>query len=129
MPIKPARPCAYPGCPHLTRHRSGYCEQHLKLTRRQHDRERGTATQRGYDVRWRRYRKIYLNEHPLCALCLKKDPPVVRAAALVDHIKPVAGPGDPLFWDPENHHPLCAECHNVKTAKEDGAFGNRPRPR
>ncbi|WP_144469068.1 HNH endonuclease signature motif containing protein, partial [Bacillus pumilus] len=29
-----------------------------------------------------------------------------------------------LFWDSSNWQPLCASCHNRKTAKEDGGFGN-----
>lgn len=126
MPQKPSRPCRYPGCPHLTDDKSGYCEQHLQQTRRQYDQQRGTAVQRGYDYRWQQYAKAYLAEHPLCVLCLKKQPPVTRAATLVDHIIPHKG--DPaLFWDPSNHQALCTECHNIKTATEDGAFGNLTR--
>lgn len=124
MPKKSFRPCRYPGCPHLTDDRSGYCEQHLKQTRKQYDDERGTANERGYDARWQRYRKSYLAEHPLCALCAEKTPPVVRAATVVDHITPHRG-DQALFWEMGNHQPLCKECHNIKTATEDGAFGNR----
>jgi len=126
MPVKPSRPCRYPGCPHLTNDKSGYCPEHLKQTRRQYDRDRGSASERGYDASWQRYRKAYLAEHPLCALCAKKDPPVVRAATVVDHIIPHRG-DYALFWDPANHQPSCTECHNIKTAKEDGAFGNKGR--
>jgi 5-methylcytosine-specific restriction protein A len=122
MPRKPARPCRWPGCPALTDDRSGYCEQHLKQTRKQTDSERGNSNERGYTYRWHKYTKAYLAEHPLCAICAKKNPPVVRAASLVDHVKPHKGDYD-LFWDPNNHQPLCEECHNIKTAREDGAFG------
>jgi 5-methylcytosine-specific restriction protein A len=45
---------------------------------------------------------------------------------VVDHIKPHRGDMT-LFWDPNNHQPACDECHNIKTAREDGAFGNKPR--
>lgn len=121
MPMKPARPCRYPGCPALTRDRSGYCDAHLKQTRRQYDNDRGTATERGYDYRWQRYRTMYLSEHPLCAACLKADK--VVEATVVDHIIPHRGDMK-LFWDPNNHQPLCKPCHDIKTAKEDGAFGN-----
>ena len=127
MPYRPKRPCRYPGCPHLTDDKSGYCQQHEKQSRRQYDKDRGTSTARGYGIRWRRYRRLYLAEHPLCILCAKKTPPAVKAATVVDHIIPVTGPDDPLFWDPDNHQPACAECHNIKTATEDGGFGNRGR--
>jgi len=121
MPMKPPRPCRYPGCPALIGDRNGYCEKHLKQTRRQYERERGTSTERGYDARWRRYRKAYLAEHPLCIECLKQSK--VVEATVVDHIKPHHD--DPrLFWDQKNHQALCEPCHNIKTAKEDGAFGN-----
>jgi len=29
-----------------------------------------------------------------------------------------------LFWNESNWRASCDECHRVKTAKEDGAFGN-----
>ncbi|WP_409558335.1 HNH endonuclease [Achromobacter animicus] len=32
-----------------------------------------------------------------------------------------------LFWDRANWQPLCWRCHSRKTAREDGAFGNRRR--
>jgi 5-methylcytosine-specific restriction protein A len=51
----------------------------------------------------------------------------VTASEHVDHIKPVSGPGDPLFWEPTNHQALCQSCHSIKTAREDGAFGNKRR--
>lgn len=37
----------------------------------------------------------------------------------VDHILPVSGRDDPLFWDVSNHQPLCHACHSQKTAKEN----------
>jgi 5-methylcytosine-specific restriction protein A len=124
MPRKPARPCRYPGCPNLTDDRSGYCWDHLKKTRQQYDNQRGTSTQRGYDARWRKYRAMYLAEHPLCKECLKKN--MVVEATVVDHIIPHRGDYN-LFWDPKNHQPLCETSHNIKTATVDGAFGNQPR--
>ncbi|WP_309242099.1 HNH endonuclease [Paenibacillus sp. S150] len=29
-----------------------------------------------------------------------------------------------LFWNEANWQPLCASCHGIKTAKEDGGYGN-----
>jgi len=126
MPNRLPRPCRYPGCPALTPAKSGYCSIHEKQLARQYDKDRGTASQRGYDARWRRASKLYLAEHPLCALCAKETPPVIRAAVLVDHIIPHRG-DYALFWDESNWQSSCKECHDIKTAKEDGAFGNRGR--
>lgn len=58
-----------------------------------------------------------LQEHPICANC--RNAP----ASVVDHIKPHKGDYD-LFWDEANHQALCKRCHDIKTATEDGGFGN-----
>lgn len=126
MPRKPSRPCRNHSCPALTDDASGYCPKCLSFMRKQQDADRGTAAQRGYDSRWHRRSRQYLAEHPLCAECQKKTPPGVTAATLVDHIIPHRG-AMALFWDELNWQALCTECHNVKTAKEDGAFGNPTR--
>lgn len=123
MPNKPARPCRYQGCSALTTDKSGYCEKHLAVTRQQYDRERGTPSERGYTYRWQKASKLFLIDHPLCAICLRKDPLVVRAAEVVDHIIPHKGDYE-LFWDESNWQSACKECHDIKTSKEDGAFGH-----
>jgi 5-methylcytosine-specific restriction protein A len=123
MPTKPMRPCRWTGCPHLTLHPSGYCEQHLKQERRRYDDQRGTANQRGYTYRWRQASALFIAGHPLCSYCQEKDPPVITAAVLVDHFVPHRGDME-LFWDETNWRSCCDECHRIKTAKEDGAFGN-----
>ncbi|WEG14915.1 HNH endonuclease [Pullulanibacillus sp. KACC 23026] len=56
-------------------------------------------------------------------MCLKDGR--LEPSRHTDHIKPVSGPNDPLFWDPNNHQALCVSCHSTKTAKEDGGFGRR----
>ncbi len=124
MPNKPARPCKSPRCPQVTQDPSGYCDKHKKQAQRQQDQERGSANARGYNYRWQIRSKRYLAEHPLCAICQKKNPPVVRGAAVVDHIIPHKGNYD-LFWDESNWQSACKECHDIKTATEDGAFGWR----
>ncbi len=83
----------------------------------QADREaRGSASERGYDARWHKYAKWYLDRHPLCVLCEKAGK--TRGATLVDHIVPVSSADDPLFWVESNHQALCSPCHRVKTAKD-----------
>ncbi len=73
---------------------------------------RGGADARGYDARWRRMRKAFLQRHPLCVECMKEGK--VTPATVVDHIVPHRG--DPrLFWDVKNWQPLCKGCHDRKT--------------
>jgi 5-methylcytosine-specific restriction protein A len=86
--------------------------------------ERGTATQRGYNSRWSRYSIRYRRLHPFCTECQRQG--ILKQADCVDHIIPVNGPDDPLFWDENNHQSLCISCHSEKTAREDGGFGNKP---
>lgn len=116
-------PCKNPLCPNLANHPSGYCESHLKQRPASETDQRPTATERGYTWEWAQYSISYRKEHPLCIMCLEEGR--VTAAQHVDHVIPVTGPDDPLFWDPNNHQPLCASHHSKKTATEDGAFGNK----
>ena len=91
-----------------------------RVGNRQPDR-RKTAHERGYDSAWSRYSRQYRRDNPWCVMCL----PRLKAAKCVDHIIPVKGKDDPLFYDPDNHQSLCWSCHSTKTAQEDGGFGNR----
>ena len=119
MPSKLPKPCAHPGCPALTAER--YCERHRKQEAQRHDKERGTAAARGYYGRWQRARAAYLAKHPLCAECERQNR--LTPATVVDHKTPHRG-DMALFWDSENWQALCKPCHDKKTAKEDGGFGN-----
>ena len=104
------RPCAEAGCRNLTR--DTYCEDHQHLKRD----FRASAYKRGYDARWKRYRKAFLSNHPLCEECLRNDK--VTLSTVVDHIIPHKG-SKMLFWAEHNHQALCETCHNKKTAGED----------
>jgi len=75
------------------------------------------ANERGYTYRWQQYAKQFLREHPLCARCEKEG--VTEAAEVVDHIIPVRGPYDSLFWVASNHQALSARCHSIKTREDD----------
>jgi len=123
-----AKMCKHPGCSEFIVRQNVYCDKHAGqygkvLAERETVRvkRRGTTAERGYSGRWVRYRKYYLQAHPLCACGCGK------LATDIDHIKPVKGPFDPLFWDESNHQALAHECHSRKTAKEDGGFGNNKR--
>ena len=81
---------------------------------------RPTAAKRGYNARWQKARRTYLQQHPLCVLCEKEGR--VVPATVVDHITPHKG-DSALFWDVAgNWQPLCKPHHDKKTASE-GAFG------
>jgi len=114
MAIASHRPCRYAGCrSYAVRH--GYCDQHQD----KHtvpDRARGTATERGYDSRWRAARDAHLESEPLCRHCCTMG--LIVAATVVDHIQPHKG-DKALFWRRSNWQSLCQTCHNRKTASED----------
>lgn len=76
------------------------------------ERYRKTASERGYDSRWSRYSRERLQLFPECVVC--GDP-----GNVTDHIIPVTGPDDPLFWDVTNHQTLCYSDHSKKTATEE----------
>lgn len=68
---------------------------------------------------WDKYRALYLSKNPLCVRCLAKG--IYTPALVVDHIIPINGGGDVLFWPEWNHQALCQTCHNRKTTREDPA--------
>lgn len=96
---------------------SGRCPKH------QHDRQRGSSTARGYDYRWQQASKAFLRLHPLCQCEGCQEGALrVRASTVVDHKIPHRS--DPvLMWDQNNWQSMAKECHDSKTAREDGAFG------
>lgn len=89
-----------------------YCEKHLPL----HPEATRPAAKRGYNRRWQKARKSYLEAHPLCVQCAKKGKYV--RATVVDHIIPHRG-DQKLFWDQNNWQSLCKSCHDKKTLTED----------
>ena len=83
------------------------------------DRQRPSATRRGYGPRWRRARAAYLARHPLCVPC--REAGRLEPATVVDHIVPHRGDAV-LFWNQANWQGLCKPCHDAKTARE-GRWG------
>lgn len=94
--------------------------RHGDAKRAERDRWRGNAAQRGYNQAWREASRVYLQHNPLCRECWRQGR--VKQAEVTDHIKPHKG-DSVLFWLETNWQPLCAACHNAKTAREDGGFG------
>lgn len=122
MPSRAPHFCTYPGCPTLIRGPGSKCERHQRAERRRYDRARGTSAERGYGGRHRRWRRMVLARDPVCV-----DPygrhaerGEVVPATVADHIVPLRRGGE---WTLENGQGLCASCHGVKCATEDGGFG------
>ena len=84
--------------------------------------DRRGATERGYGARWQKYRVWFLRQHPLCCYCEQIGR--LTAASVVDHIVPHRGDME-LFWNMDNHQPLCKSCHDSVKRREE-ATGKRP---
>lgn len=82
--------------------------------------QRPSAAKRGYGRRWREVRAEYLARHRACVGVGGKHARGCNGLAeVVDHVRPVKGLGDPLFWDEGNWQALSHECHNLKS-EHDG---------
>lgn len=136
MPSAAPRPCTHPSCGALVRDGSGRCPKHQRAAAVAQDERRGSSAQRGYGYKWQQAREQYLAANPLCVRHQQRGD--VVAATVVDHITPhrlkeAIDSGDAdrisaaqsLFWNRKNWQPLCKQCHDIKTAVEDGAFGRR----
>jgi 5-methylcytosine-specific restriction enzyme A len=75
---------------------------------------RPQSHQRGYDHRWRRFRKAFLATHPLCLDCAERG--VTEAADEVHHMDRL-GPFGPNGYDETNLLPLCKRCHSARTGR------------
>ena len=118
MPYAAPRPCTYPGCKTLAA-KGSRCQAHPYEQNRT---ARAVEYNRWYKTaRWKKNRAHYLHKNPLCVQC--KGRGIIKAATIVDHVTPHKG--DPvLFWDQTNWQGLCKRCHDRKTARYDGGFGN-----
>jgi 5-methylcytosine-specific restriction enzyme A len=119
MASKPLKPCNAIRCPSLTRDK--YCDEHKQLEQKGHDQYRGSSAERGYNYKWQKARLSYLKKNPLCLHCRSEG--LFIPARVVDHVKPHKGDTN-LFWDKSNWQALCKKHHDIKTATEDGGFGN-----
>jgi 5-methylcytosine-specific restriction protein A len=104
MAHRPIKLCAKPGCNELTRGK--YCEDHERedLDRNNaNDKDRRSASKRGYDRTWQKARLMYLRRNPLCAKCR------THLDLQVHHKVPISEGGSRL--DPKNLETLCGTCH------------------
>lgn len=115
------RVCSLAGCPTIYPDGEGSrCTAH----RKQADRARGTATQRGYTSRGHiSFRIAVLQRDPICVECN------LRFSTVADHYplsrKELIDRGlDPN--DPARGRGLCAPCHGRETARnQPGGFNTR----
>jgi 5-methylcytosine-specific restriction enzyme A len=119
MPSRLKTPCPVPGCGELTA--GGRCEEHKRAANRQ----RGTASQRGYGQAHRdRFRAGVLERDVNCVLCIAEERWI--QATVADHWplgrdELVERGLDPD--DPANGRGLCASCHSRVTQQNPRQAG------
>lgn len=118
MPAAIRHCCRSPGCPMLVTGR--YCEKHA----REAERQRGSSAERGYGRRWRRFRRWYLTQHPLCVQCEAEGR--LTEATEVHHVIAVRVDAS-LQYEESNLQSLCHACHSRVTARENQASTKAPR--
>jgi len=121
MPYIQPRRCNYPSCKEKITGKASYCPEHSKLINQQYEKTRETATKRGYNARWHKTSKAFLEENPVCVI---RGPGCTYIATETDHIEPHKGNKE-KFWDKSNFQPVCKRCHSRKTAEEDGRWGRK----
>ena len=104
MPYAAPRRCPVPGHPLFTTKKCGRCEAEYR-------KERGTATDRGYDKEWRAFRLAFLARYPMCC-----RPGCDKRATDVDHIVQLRDGGAKLDWN--NCQALCHRHHSEKTRND-----------
>lgn len=102
MAARPLRPCL--DCGALTRAGS-----RCPLHQRQQDRQRGNATQRGYDRQWRALTAAAITAQPWCSWCLHPGSPDNPLTG--DHVRPKAAGGPN---DASNVRVLCRRCNSSR---------------
>lgn len=112
-----ARSCSTPRCHRIVTEAAPCPDHGAKARRREVDDRRGSARERGYDSRWERARKTYMQAHPLCVRCELDGR--VSAAIVLDHVRPHRG-DKALFWDTSNWWGICREHDDSKRARENG---------
>lgn len=126
MVDKSFRRCTYPACHALVK--VGRCEAHKTRDDKTYNRARDPRIVALYNTReWRVGAKQFLRQHPLCMCddCMEGQKRV-RVSQVVDHR--VAHRGDvKLFFSQSNWQALSKSCHDAKTSRVDGGFGNTRR--
>jgi 5-methylcytosine-specific restriction endonuclease McrA len=72
---------------------------------------RKKTAERGYDGRWQKAKKTFLQNNPNCRMCMEEGR--ICRASVVDHIIPHRG-DQKLFWDTKNNwQALCNPHHSA----------------
>lgn len=77
--------------------------------KREADRWRGSASERGYNHRWSKARVTHLNRSPLCIGCEAEG--LIVPATIVDHVDPHHGDAE-KFWDTSMWQSCCKWHHD-----------------
>ncbi len=118
MPYKANRLCNHPGCSNIVTD-ALKCAEHSKPIDTVRVR---SAWDNWYsNKQWRAIRMSVLASEPFCCMCRQQGK--LTASTVVDHIIPHRGDKQ-MFLDRANLQALCKACHDSKTAREDGGFGN-----
>lgn len=94
--------CEFPYCPNQAS-RGAYCVDHARIQTK-----RATRTALGYDNRWLRFRKVYLQRHPLCVHCQERGD--ITPAREIHHEKKLRDYPE-LQYEENNLVALCSSCH------------------
>lgn len=111
------RVCIEPGCAELVAE-GNRCPVHRQG--RAID-TRPSASQRGYDRRWRSKSLAYRRSHPVC----EQEGGCSLPSAEVDHVDGL-GPLGPRGYDDTNLQALCKPHHSSKTASDHGGWAHVP---
>ena len=122
MPYRPKHKCNYSRCQNRTYER--YCEEHKNVDKKLYDKHRPEHHGMYNNTRYKRERIAFLHEHPICECEDCTSQGRLLPATRVDHKVPHKDDYN-LFYDWDNWQAMTEECHNKKTAREDGAFGNK----
>ena len=105
MPFKPVKPCAYRGCPNLTKER--YCDFHAKSDMREYNKyRRDPESNKRYGRSWKKIQAAYLSANPLCDIC--KNEGKFASAAMAHHKRKLTDGGTNEY---DNLMALCNSCH------------------
>lgn len=130
MPQRPLRPCAHPGCPHLT---AGYycpthqqaADQRKRLEQRHYDRHHRDQKSAAFyrSPEWLAVREaVLVRDHGLCQRCLWEGR--ITPADTVHHIVELREDWSRRL-DPANLVSLCQACHNAVHGRRDRRRGGR----
>jgi 5-methylcytosine-specific restriction protein A len=104
--------CNSPGCNRLIDHGSRYCDEHTRPPTIPFKNAVRTNGLLYNTTRWRKLRKIIIEESPFCSMC-----GATETELEVHHAIPPRGNED-LFFDKNNLVVVCSDCHRVVTNRE-----------